>query len=156
MATTVPSPNKYHPIEWHSANNYNYKQSEKERSFSESLRTECERLCKDIEDTTLRTQRDVEHKFSQRINDIGFVKTELETKAKELADEIDALTESKSNLEQGLRNTNFPLKVAKDCLGFREKRQGIDFVHDEVEIQLMKVHEYGIYIYIPAVTSLHI
>lgn len=140
MATTVPSPNKYHPIEWHSANNYNFKQSEKERSSSEGLRTECERLCKEIEDTTIRTQRDVEHKFSQRINDIGFVKVELETKVKELGDEIEAVLESKNNLEQSLRNTNFPLKVAKSCLAFRERRQGIDFVHDEVEIQLMKVY----------------
>ena len=138
MATLVPSPTKYHPNEWHTSNSNNFQQSEKERSLSERLRAECDRLCKETEDTTIRTQRDVGHKFSQRINDINFWKSELDSKIQELGTEIEAVKESKANLEQALRDTNFPLEVAKSCLNFREKRQGIDLVHDEVEIQLMK------------------
>ncbi len=139
MATLVPSPTKYHPNEWHTSNSNNFQQSEKERSLSERLRAECDRLCRETEATTLRTQRDVEHKFSQRINDINFWKSELSTKIKQLGTEIETVENSKADLEQALRNTNFPLEVVKRCLNFRERRQGIDLVHDEVEIQLMKV-----------------
>ena len=165
MATLVPSPTKYHPSEWHASNNNNFQLSEKEQSHSEGLRAECERLCKELEDTTIRTQRDVEHKFSQRINDISFWKLELETKFKELREEIEAVQDSRASLEQSLSNTSFPMDVARSCLMYRENRQGIDLVHDEVEIQLMKVSIQSLsphhviimytctfYMYIPCVT----
>ena len=139
MAKIYLSPPKYHPNEWHSSNSQNFKQSEKERISSERLRAECERLRKETEDTTRRTQRDVEHKFSQRINDINFWKEELEAKLNATVAEIGAVLDYKAQLEQALKSTSFPLEVAKSCLVFREKRVGIDLVHDEVEIQLMKV-----------------
>ena len=139
MATIYSSPPKYHPNEWHSSNSQNFKQSEKERISSERLRAECERLRKETEDTTRRTQRDVEHKFSQRINNINFWKEELEAKLNATVAEIGAVLDYKAQLEQALQSTSFPLEVAKSCLVFREKRVGIDLVHDEVEIQLMKV-----------------
>lgn len=138
MAKIYLSPPKYHPNEWHSSNSQNFKQSEKERISSERLRAECERLRKETEDTTRRTQRDVEHKFSQRINDINFWKEELEAKLNATVAEIGAVLDYKAQLEQALKSTSFPLEVAKSCLVFREKRVGIDLVHDEVEIQLMK------------------
>lgn len=139
MARLLSSPTKYFPSEWHSSNQTNYKLSEAERTTSERLRAECERLHKETEETTRRTQKEVEHKFSQRILDIYFWKEELETKLKETTQEIEAVLDHKAELEKALESTNFPLQVAKSCLSFREKRQGIDLVHDEVEIQLMKV-----------------
>ena len=156
MANVLPSPPKYHPDEWHASNSQNFTQSEKERAYSERLRAECERLCKETEDTTRRTQRDVEHKLSQRISDINFWKAELETKLRELTNEIEAVKESKNQLEQALLNTNFPLEVAKKCLAFREKRVGIDLVHDEVEIQLMKVLALTLYHTLVLVYSTHV
>ena len=138
MAKLISSP-KYHPSEWHTSNQTNYTLSESERTRSERLRLECNRLRSEIEDTTKRVQKEVEHKFSQRILDIQFWKSELETKLHEINQEIQAVVDCKMELEKALEATNLPLEIARQCLMFREKRQSIDLIHDEVEIQLMKV-----------------
>jgi tektin-3 len=52
--------------------------------------------------------------------------------------EIDALTRAKAALERTLAETETPLRIAQECLYNREKRQGIDLVHDDVERALMK------------------
>lgn len=135
----MSKPTKYHPLEWHTSIQTNYNQSESERTRSEKLRFECARLCSEAEQTTVRIQKEVEHRLSQRIEDIRFWKQEIELKIKEVADEIEKILASKIDLEKGLEATNFPLEVSNKCLLFREKRQAIDLVHDEVEIQLMKV-----------------
>ena len=44
-------------------------------------------------------------------------------------------------LEKALMDTQNPLHVAEECLLHREKRRGIDMVHDDVEKQLIKVRE---------------
>ena len=135
----MPSPTKYHPSEWHTSNKANYKQSETERTRSERLRSECNRLSNEVQQTTFRVQKEVEHKLSQRIDDVTFWKEELEKKIKQTSDEIEAVINMKIELEKNIEATNFPLEVTKRCLMFRENRQAIDLVHDEVEIQLMKV-----------------
>ena len=139
MAKLVRSPPKYHPSEWHASNELNYTRAEDERSAAERLSAECDRLRKETDATTLRVQQDVEHKLSQRLRDIDFWKEELERKVEENVDETRELLEKKEQLERALVATQFPQQVAQSCLAFREKRQSIDLVHDEVEIQLMKV-----------------
>lgn len=139
MARLVISPPKYHPSEWHASNRLNYERAEGERKSSERLRAECDRLCQEVDDTTRRTQRDVNHKFSQRINHISFWKEELEQKLGEIVAEVEAVKERKEQLEKSLQDTNLPLVVANKCLAFREQRKEVDLVHDEVEVQLMKV-----------------
>ena len=42
-------------------------------------------------------------------------------------------------LEKALADTSSPLSIAEECLTRREKRLGIDLVHDDVERQLTKV-----------------
>ena len=47
-------------------------------------------------------------------------------------------------------DTQNPLHVAEECLLHREKRRGIDMVHDDVEKQLIKVRptdQYSIFQY---------
>lgn len=139
MAKIAQPPQMYYPSEWHTSNQLNYQQSETERTKSERLRAESERLRQETEEITLRTQRDVGHKFSQRIQNITFWKQEVEAKVQELQREIDAIQERGRELEKALHNTSLPLEIARRCLAFRQKRIGIDLVHDEVEIQLMKV-----------------
>lgn len=143
MSKLIISPPKYHPSEWHASNTLNYERSEKERKSSERLRAECDRLRQEAEETTVRSQRDVNHKFSQRIGHINFWKEELEEKLREIVAEIAAVQERKEELEKALQATQLPLEVAKNCLAFREQRTGVDLVHDEVEIQLMKVSSIG-------------
>lgn len=139
MAKLVQSPPKYLPKEWHASNHLNYSKAEKERAASERLRAECERLRRETEATTVRTQRNIEHKLSQRLRDINFWKEELENKLANNAEETKLLLERKEQLEKALMSTQFPLEVASSCLGYREKRIGPDMVHDDVEIGLVKV-----------------
>ena len=139
MAKLVQSPPKYLPAEWHHSNHQDYSRAENERAASERLRAECERLRKETEATTTRTQRSNEHKLSQRLRDINFWKDELQTKLAENAEETSVLLERKDELEKALASTKFPLEVASSCLGYRESRIGVDRVHDDVEIGLVKV-----------------
>ena len=139
MAKLIQSPPKYHPSEWHTSNRLNYSSAEQERAAAERLRAECERLRKETDATTLRTQQSIDHKFSQRLRDIDFWKQELDRKLSENAAETELLLERKERLEKALAATQFPLDVAQSCLSYREKRMTIDLVHDEVEIQLLKV-----------------
>ena len=134
MAKIAQPPQMYYPSEWHTSNQLNYQQSEKERTGSERLRAESERLRQETEEITLRTQRDVGHKFSQRIHNITFWKEEVEVKIRELQQEIDAIQERGRELEKALHNTSLPLEIARRCLAFRQNRIGVDLVHDEVEI----------------------
>ena len=139
MAKLIQSPPKYHPAEWHDSNRLNSSRAELERAAAERLRAECARLRKETEETTLSTQQSIDHKFVQRIRDIDFWKEELQRKLSENAAETELLLERKEQLERSLAATQFPLEVAQRCLSFRENRMTIDLVHDDVEIQLMKV-----------------
>lgn len=47
--------------------------------------------------------------------------------------------EYRRTLEKALGDTANPLHIAEECLMHREKRQGIDLVHDDVERTLIKV-----------------
>lgn len=133
------SPQKFHPSEWHASNRLNYARAEEERSGAERLSAECDRLRRETDATTLRVQQSVEHKLSQRLRDVEFWKEELRRKVEENVAETGELARKKEQLEGALAATAFPLQVAQSCLVFREKRASIDLVHDEVEIQLMKV-----------------
>lgn len=139
MAKLVKSPQKYLSSEWHASNKLNYTNAEKERAAAERLRAECQRLRKETDATTVRTQQDTAHKFSQRLRDVEFWKTELQRKLADNGNETETLLQRKEQLEQALVGTQFPLEVAQTCLGLREQRTAIDLVQDDVELQLYKV-----------------
>ena len=136
MAATA---DKYHVHEWHASNKLNYSRAEQERASAEKLEAECERLRKETEATTFRKKQSNDHKFSLRLSEIEFWKKELEEKIAEDVEETKMLNKCKEQLEKALAATRFPLEVAQKCLAFREKRISIDLVHDDVEIQLLKV-----------------
>ena len=139
MAKPVRSPKKYLPSEWHESNKLNYSSAERERAAAERLRAECERLRRETDATTVRTQRDTAHKFSQRLRDVDFWKSELQQKLADTAAETGSLLRRKERLEEALAAAQFPLEVAQTCLGLREQRTAVDLVQDDVELQLHKV-----------------
>ena len=47
----------------------------------------------------------------------------------------------KAKLENALESTDHPHSVTSSCLSYREGREGIDIVHDNVEINLLKVSQ---------------
>ena len=124
------------------SNHLNYKKSEQERKVGEMIRDESARLSNETHITTMKTQSDVNKKLEQRLNDINFWKSELDRQYQETEDEVKKMLEYKQRLEVALQATQIPLHIAKECLHNREKRMSIDLVHDDVEIQLLKVKSF--------------
>lgn len=139
MAKLIEAPTKYTSQEWHLSNDLNYEKAEQDRKVSEMIRDESARLANETHITTMKTQSDVNKKLEQRLNDINFWKSELDRQYQETEDEIQNMLEYKKRLEGALEATQIPLHIAKECLRNREKRIGIDLVHDDVEVQLLKV-----------------
>ena len=126
--------------DWNAANVGNYMSSDKVRSSAERIRLDAARLCREADDKTTRTQNDVGRRLGDRIGDIEYWKTEIHTETDQMITEIDALNRAKAALEKMLADIETPLRIAQECLYNREKRQGIDLVHDDVERALLKVN----------------
>ncbi|VFV37064.1 low quality protein: tektin-5-like [Lynx pardinus] len=74
-----------------------------------------------------------------RLSDIGFWKSELGYELERLLNETHGMQTVKRRLECAADELNCPLQVALECLYHREKRIGIDLVHDNVEKNLIQV-----------------
>uniref|UniRef100_UPI00398F7233 tektin-1 n=1 Tax=Pristiophorus japonicus TaxID=55135 RepID=UPI00398F7233 len=138
MAKLIQARTKFLPQEWSISNKSRYNNAEVQRSRSERLVLESERLVDEIENTTRKTQRDVNKKLDQRIEEVTYWEKELNTKLDELSDETELLLAQKTRLEKALDSYCAPLCIAQQALLNREKRVGIDLVHDEVERELLK------------------
>ncbi|NXL45553.1 TEKT3 protein, partial [Podilymbus podiceps] len=128
--------NRYTPDDWYRSNLTNYKESETSRHNAESLRVDTSRMIQDKYQQTRKTQVESTKNLGKRVNDIEFWKSELCHELDEMIGETNALTDIKKRLERALAETEAPLQVAQECLLHREKRMGIDLVHDDVEKQL--------------------
>lgn len=143
MARLVERPPKYLPEEWRHSNKIQYSSAEKERTIAERIRDESNRLVQETDQSTAKTQADVDKKLSQRLIDVSYWKSELDRQHAETCSEIDSLLNFKARLDQAIANTQIPLKVVMDCLTAREGRVKIDNVHDDVEVQMLKVSDAG-------------
>ncbi|ESN98160.1 hypothetical protein HELRODRAFT_187311 [Helobdella robusta] len=129
---------RYTPTDWNICNVVNGVVTEKVVAGSEELRGNATRLCKELDDKTRRTQEDVSRKLGERIGNIEQWKSEVKAEIDDMVSEIDALDKAKTCLAKTQLDLDVPLKIAEECLYSREKRRGIDLVHDEVEKQLIK------------------
>lgn len=129
---------RYTPNDWSASNQSNYMASDRTRSGAERVRLDTSRLVREADDKTKRTQNEVGKKLGERINDINFWKTEVSNETDNVITEIGGLQKAKSVLERALAETENPLHIAQECLYNREKRQGIDLVHDNVEKSLIR------------------
>ncbi|KFW93386.1 Tektin-3 [Phalacrocorax carbo] len=127
---------RYTPDDWYKSNLTNYKESETSRHNAERLRADTSRMILDKYQQTKRTQVQSTQTLGERVNDIEFWKSELCHELDEMIGETNALTDMKKRLERALAETEAPLQVTQECLLHREKRMGIDLVHDDVEKQL--------------------
>ncbi|NXC37794.1 TEKT1 protein, partial [Penelope pileata] len=138
MARLLQAPPKFHPSEWHVANKMQYASTESQKSSSERVTAESQRLVDEIEKTTQKTQSDVNKKIEQRLEEIKFWKQELDNKLEQIVNETEVLLTFKTRLEKALESCKEPLVIAQKCLLNRQRRAGIDLVHDEVEHELDK------------------
>ncbi|XP_072882008.1 tektin-3 [Hemitrygon akajei] len=129
---------RYTPQDWHEFNQFNYKESEATRHIAERLRIDTARLLQNKDNVTKKTQFETNKNLGERVNDIMFWRSELDHEAEQIIGETNALIQAKKRLERALIETEGPLQVAQECLYQREKRMGIDLVHDDVERQLLK------------------
>ncbi|XP_057168086.1 tektin-1 [Ursus arctos] len=141
MAKLLQTPPKFLPSEWHIANKNQYHRAEAQRSRSERLVAESQRLVDEIEKTTRKSQSDVDKKLEQRLEEVRFWKKELDNKLEQLVYATDDLLTYKTRLVNALESMKEPLHITQTCLEYREKRVGIDLVHDEVEQELVKEAE---------------
>nr|XP_001918419.2 tektin-3 [Equus caballus]XP_005597855.2 tektin-3 [Equus caballus]XP_005597856.2 tektin-3 [Equus caballus] len=128
---------RYTPDDWYRSNLTNYLESNTSRHNSERLRVDTSRLIQDKYQQTRKTQADSTQNLGERVNDIGFWKSEIIHELDAMIGETNELTDVKKKLERALMETEAPLQVARECLFHREKRMGIDLVHDEVEAELL-------------------
>ncbi|XP_058904474.1 tektin-3 [Kogia breviceps] len=128
---------RYTPDDWHRSNLTNFQESNTSRHNSERLRVDTSRLIQDKYQQTRKTQADSTHNLGERVNDIGFWKSEIIHELDAMIGETNELSDVKKKLERALMETEAPLQVARECLFHREKRMGIDLVHDEVETELL-------------------
>ncbi|NWW04647.1 TEKT1 protein, partial [Oreocharis arfaki] len=141
MAGLLRDASKFHPSEWHNANRMQRASTESQKSRSECVIAESWRLVDEIEKTTQKTQSDVNKKIEQRREEIKFWKQELDNKLEQIVHETEVLLTFKKRLERALESCKEPLVVAQKCLLYRQRRVGIDSVHDEVEQELLKEAE---------------
>lgn len=130
---------RYTPNDWSASNSSNYMASDRVRGGSERVRMDTSRLVREVDDKTKRTQGDVGKRLGDRLGDIQFWKNEVRNETDNMITEIESLNRSKAVLEKALAETDNPLHIAQENLFNREKRQGIDLVHDNVEKELIRV-----------------
>ena len=130
---------RYTPNDWLASSRSNYMASDRVRSGAERVRHDTARLVREVDDKTQRTQTDVGKSLGERIGDIQFWKNEVNNETDNMLTEVESLQRAKGILEKTLAETENPLHIAQENLYHREKRQGIDLVHDAVEKELIKV-----------------
>ena len=131
--------NKYSPQEWHENNYQKYYQAFSDRNMSEQNRWESNRVAKETEATTNKTQALSTKRVYERLHDVNFWKSELNREIEDLIAETDLLVQEKRRTQRALDATTSPLHIATEALNNRElHRYGVDRVVDDVEIQLRK------------------
>ncbi|KAM5227739.1 tektin-5 [Ctenodactylus gundi] len=129
---------RYRPHNWEHCNQLQIQGAETSRRWASRLTGDTMRLMRDKEELTQQMQEGTSRNLSQRLSDIGFWKSELCYELERLLAENRSMAVIKNRLECAIEELNCPLQVALECLYQREKRIGIDLVHDNVEKNLIQ------------------
>ncbi|XP_006895296.1 PREDICTED: tektin-5 [Elephantulus edwardii] len=129
---------RYGTHDWEQSNQLHLRGAEASRLWAGRLTGDSTRLMKDKDQLTRQMQEGTWRNLGQRLSDIGFWKSELGYELERLLTENDSLNSIKRRLECAAEEVNCPLQVALECLYLREKRIGVDLVHDNVEKNLLQ------------------
>ncbi|XP_065190487.1 tektin-1-like [Sycon ciliatum] len=139
MAFRATDPPTRHSLQdWHGSNAYQYNSSERERTQAERARDEHERLRQETHERKERTQADVSKKLEQRLNDVRYWHEEVTRKEHDVQQHVQQAVAMLTRLQSALKDTEMPLEANQRCLAYRERRRGIDLVHDNVQVELLK------------------
>lgn len=128
---------RYTPSEWHTSCLTSYAESDINRNHSERLRNDAIRLMRQTDEVTAQGQREAGRRLGERLTDLTFWRNELTIELEKCIAEYSLLADMKRRTTKALDDLDAPLKIAEECLYFRENRQGIDKVHDIVEKSLL-------------------
>ncbi|XP_010217897.1 PREDICTED: tektin-5, partial [Tinamus guttatus] len=129
---------RYSPHDWHQATVAQLTGSEASRRWAGKLNSDSMRLMQDKDQLTYQMQEGSRRNLGQRLSSLDFWRAELVYELDYLLTESQALETAKKRLECAADEMQGPLKTALECLYNREKRMGIDLVHDDVEKSLIK------------------
>ncbi|KAF0309821.1 Tektin-1 [Amphibalanus amphitrite] len=138
MPRTVARPPRFTPQEWTLANNIKFHNAEANSNTAESLMAECNRLRDEIVVRTKQSQDEADKRLDQRVEQLEYWKSELDGKLAEVKQRIDTMDVTLVRVMKAECDLQDPLQRAKDCLEMRERRLGVDRVHDDPERQLIK------------------
>nr|XP_055098550.1 tektin-5 isoform X2 [Symphalangus syndactylus] len=123
---------RYSTHDWDQSNQLQVRGAEDSRLWASRLMDDSMRLLQEKDQLTHQMQEGTSWNLGQRLSDIGFWKSELSY-------ELDRLLTENQNLETVKRRLECAAgEVALECLYQREKRMGIDLVHDNVEKNLIR------------------
>ncbi|XP_011251049.2 tektin-1 [Camponotus floridanus] len=135
-------PSKFTLNDWHYNNQFRYRCSEAQQESSDRILAEATRACELAAEIAKVNKEETDHRLQEKLNDIEFRKKELLRIRKDIALEIDALSMYKERLTDALKSVKRnALAICEECLIARERRLGIDLVHDDVEKNLLKERE---------------
>lgn len=125
------------PNDWLRHSLDSFRTSDKSRQQGERLRYDTLRLGQETDDKTKRAQDESGKKLGERITDTSYWKNELDNELNAVIAETAKLGDTKAVAEKFLQETENPLHISQECIYNREKRQGVDLVHDNVEKDLL-------------------
>uniref|UniRef100_A0A0X3Q366 Tektin n=2 Tax=Schistocephalus solidus TaxID=70667 RepID=A0A0X3Q366_SCHSO len=129
---------RYTPKNWSDSNQRLLQANDRAQKDSECLAHDSIRLEKELDDRTKMNQDDSTRRLGDKICDITFWASELDDEIGKMLQENNDLLRARRIAEKLLAESENQLHVSQECLYNREKRQGLDLVHDEVEKQLIE------------------
>ncbi|XP_001366706.1 tektin-5 [Monodelphis domestica] len=129
---------RYNRHDWEQSSIAQLQGAETSRHWANRLTTDSVRLMQDKDQIVRQMQDGTCRNLGQRLSDIGFWKSELSYELDRLLTENHGLDTAKKRLGCAADELENPLQVALECLYHREKRIGVDLVHDAVEKNLIQ------------------
>ncbi|CAH0546023.1 unnamed protein product [Brassicogethes aeneus] len=129
---------RYTPIEWTQGNLRHYNEADTNRNYSERLRGDFIRVMRETDEKTNQGQRESGRKLGERITDTTFWRNEVRNELERILAESTLLSDMRRNIHKAIDDIEAPLHIAQECLYHRENRGGIDLVHDQAEVALLK------------------
>ena len=77
---------------------------------------------RDREDKTILTQRDADRRIGERLHDVTFWRSELQSELERNVNETHHLETTRKNLERALAETEGPMRVNAECIYNRSGR----------------------------------
>ncbi|KAM9305005.1 tektin-4 [Gastrophryne carolinensis] len=129
---------KYLLEEWRQAGHTSFYQAFSDRDSSERSRHDNKQLAAELEARAQRSQADATKKLGERLLDVHYWRSELDTHIRDLTAETELLLQCKNRLQRALDATHIPFTISSDNLQCRERRVGGELVRDGAELELIK------------------